>query len=76
MFSFRDEDNNENDPIRKKKLKKMSSTKEVYRWRKKEPPVFNTTFLGDKFSLPERDEMTPLEYFKFFWDDRITPITI
>ena len=53
-------------------LKKKPEKKTVYRWRKKEPPMFNRTFQGDEFSLPARDDMTPFEYFKLFWNDSIT----
>ena len=45
----------------------------VYRWRKKEPIVFNTSFKGKGFSPPTENaaEMTPLQYLKLFWDDNI-----
>ena len=36
------------------------------------PPKFDRTFQGNVFTLSERDDMTPLEYFKLFWDDEIT----
>ena len=41
----------------------------IYRWQTTEPPVINTDFLGNSFSLPPEntDELTPMDYFQFFW---------
>ena len=41
----------------------------IYRWRTTEPPVINTDFLGNSFSLPPEntDELTPMDYFQLFW---------
>ena len=45
----------------------------VFKWRKKEPELPDISFLGSGFTLPEDvDELTPLTYFKQFWDDSIT----
>ena len=50
-----------------------TNEKRVCRWREKEPTVFGTPFKGKEFSLPPKNdaEMTPLQYFKLFWDDNI-----
>ena len=55
----------------KKSLNK--NEKRVYRWRKKEPIVFDTSFKGKEFGPPPENaaETTPLQYFKLFWDDNI-----
>ena len=33
---------------------------------------FIKNFQGNAFTLPERDDMTPMEYFKLIWDDEMT----
>ena len=53
---------------------KKSSNKNkkcVYRWRKKERIVLNTSFKGKEFSTPTENaaEMTPLQNLNLFWDD-------
>lgn len=56
-------------------MKKDSDKKKprAYRWRKKEPVVFDTSFKGSNFSPPpdNADKLTPLNYFKMFWNDEI-----
>ena len=51
-------------------MKKDSDIKKprAYRWRKKEPVVFDTSFKGSNFSPPpdNADKLTPLNYFKIF----------
>ena len=46
----------------------------VYRWRKKEPIMYDTAFKGNEFNpLPDSAAtMTPLQYFKEFWDDNVS----
>nr|XP_047143108.1 piggyBac transposable element-derived protein 3-like [Hydra vulgaris] len=46
----------------------------IFRWRNKEPPLSNFEFSGAGFSQSPQcyDEMTPLTFFKLFWDDSIT----
>lgn len=45
----------------------------VLKWKKKEPVIPNVSFTGKDFTLPQDvDKMTPLSYFKTFWDDSIT----
>ena len=53
--------------------KKSSNEKRVYRWRKKEPIVFDTSLKGKELSPPPEiaAEITPLQYFKLFRDDNI-----
>ena len=43
--------------------------KYVPRWRNKAPPVFNSEYLGEEFTLPPVDcnSWTPLNYFELFW---------
>ena len=56
-------------------MKKDSDKKNprAYRWRKKEPVVFDTSFKGSNFSPPpdNADKLTPPNYFKMFWNDEI-----
>lgn len=54
------------------KIPNIKKQKRVYRSRKVKPPVFDTTFHGDQFTLPPTDEATIFDYFKIFWDDEIT----
>lgn len=42
----------------------------VFQWRKTVPPTPDTLFL-DTFSPPPENDMTPLQYFKMFWDDEL-----
>ena len=53
--------------------KGTKETKQVYWWRKKEPPVLNLLEI-DPFSQPPEnvDKWTPLTYFRKFWNDDIT----
>ena len=53
--------------------KGTKETKQVYWWRKKEPPVLNLLEI-DPFSQPPEnvDKWTPLTYFRKFWSDDIT----
>ena len=53
--------------------KKSSNEKRVYRWRKKEPIVFDISLKGKELSPPPEiaAEITPLQYFKLFRDDNI-----
>ena len=53
--------------------KGTKETKQVYQWRKKEPPVLNLLEI-DPFSQPPEnvDKWTPLTYFRKFWNDDIT----
>ena len=63
-------DDDEDDEI---SHKKSSNEKRVYRWRKKEAIVFDTSFKGEELSPPPENaaEITPLQYFKLFWDGNI-----
>ena len=63
-------DDDEDDEI---SHKKSSNEKRVYRWRKKEAIVFDTSFKGKELSPPPENaaEITPLQYFKLFWDGNI-----
>ena len=49
------------------------SVKRVYRWRKKEPALFDTSFKGIKFipPPPNAENMTPFQYFQRFWYNEI-----
>ena len=60
------------DEISDKKLSNKNE-KRVSMWRKEVPIVFDTSFKGKEFSPPQGNtaEMTPLQYFKLFWDDNI-----
>ena len=66
-----DEDSNEGQgdcaPLQKKSKKKPS-----YRWRKTKPPACDLTFLGNEFSLSLAEDLSPMQYFKKFWSDKIT----
>ena len=59
------DDDDEDDEI---SHKKSSNEKRVYRWRKKEAIVFDTSFKGKELSPPPENsaEITPLQYFKLF----------
>ena len=48
---------------------KDKSCKPVYRWRKIKNAKMNTQFHGERFPAPPIDEISPLEYFKMFFDD-------
>ena len=48
---------------------KDKSCKPVYRWRKIKNAKMNTEFHGERFPAPPIDEISPLEYFKMFFDD-------
>lgn len=56
------------------KSNKVPPKKHVYRWRSRKPPVTDAAFSGPEFSLPPDDfeELSPLWYFKQFWDDAMT----
>lgn len=48
----------------------------TFKWKKKRPPAIDTEFTGDGFNLPpdDGDVLTPLQYFKMFWDDELTSL--
>ena len=46
--------------------------KRSFRWRRKEPPIGRTVPAENEFSRPPPEELTPLEYFRLFWDKTIT----
>ena len=48
---------------------KDKSCKPVYRWTKIKNAKMNTEFHGVRFPAPPIDEISPLEYFKKFFDD-------
>ena len=39
------------------------------RWRKRDPPEFDTTFIGEPFPAPPSEDIAPIDYFKIFFDD-------
>ena len=41
------------------------------RWRKREPPEFDTTFIGEPFPAPPSEDFAPIDYFKMFFDDSL-----
>lgn len=41
------------------------------RWRKRDPPEFDTAFIGEQFPAPPREDVAPIDYFKMFFDDNI-----
>lgn len=47
----------------------------VYRWRKKDPPTSNDSFLGN-FSDPPLEDVTPLGYFKMFFTEDILSMIV
>ena len=40
-------------------------------WRRKLPAKVNNEFVGEPFPDPPKKEMSPLEYFKLFFDDKL-----
>ena len=41
------------------------------RWRKRDPPEFDTTFIGEQFPAPPNEDISPIGYFKMFFDDSL-----
>ena len=41
------------------------------RWRKRDPPEFDTTFIGAPFPAPPSEDIAPIDYFKMFFDDSL-----
>ncbi|MCP4481884.1 MAG: hypothetical protein GY817_03580 [bacterium] len=54
--------------------KHQTEKSHTFRWRNRKPPAVDSTFTGEDFSLPPENfqELTPLWYFKLFWDDDMT----
>ena len=52
--------------------------KRVCRWQKSQPPERNTDFRGAPFTVPDDSVryMTPLHYFKLFWDDDVITMLV
>ena len=42
-----------------------------FRWRKKQPCSFDTSFKGEHFPPPPLDPLLPCQYFKIFFDDNL-----
>ena len=53
-------------------LQKKSKKKPSYHCRKIKPLARDVTFLGNEFSLPPNEELSPVQYFKNFWSNNIT----
>ena len=53
------------------KVKQTTSSKKdtVLRWRKRSAARVNSSFVGDPFPDPPQEDMTPYQYFKYFFDD-------
>ncbi len=76
-----DDESDENNPDEEdimqgaaKQTTKEKKQKRSYRWPHKQPPVINTAFSGEGFSLPpiDFDQLSPLHYFQQLWDDNMT----
>ena len=65
--------NKNSDSGEEEHMQTKKSVKRVYRWRKKEPALFDTSVKGGKFSPPppNAENMTPFQYFQRFWDNEI-----
>ena len=65
--------NKNSDSGEEEHMQTKKSVKRVYRWRKKEPALFDTSIKGGKFSPPppNAENMTPFQYFQRFWDNEI-----
>ena len=68
-----DREGNECD-VKSNDAKRRAKKSHVFRWGNRKPPAVDSTFSGGVFSLPPDnfDELTPLWYFKEFWDDEMT----
>lgn len=72
------ESNKENEKPNSEINQKSSNKKQehVFKWQKRKIGEVDTTFKGEQFPPPPEgaDVMTPLQYFKLFWNDELTSL--